>query len=631
MASSKPDFLPPLTEEDRTVFINRKLLDILPVILSTVISWGCKKADHESFEFYLKKYKGLTDADIKTKFKKDLTKLMKISVVGLDVTFLCQLLPAVCDGITEMGSPEWKNKDDTKLECQLSKLAQLRNDVMHAPEGMAMDQNLSTEVETITLKLLDNAGLKYLKGADVIKKAKDKVKDLIEDVRVTVLTDREKESFQYQKLIIKEGIPELRERVKASRASCSSYLQYITNFYCLQLTCEEQVKGKMSEITIPCTDIFKFSAEKNVRILLIEGPSGSGKSFLMREIQADLLQKGNKRRFTGSDSFQTPFLFACKTLTSKTLLDLVSQTFPISALKLKKTHLVGSALFWMKCIFLIDGLDELNYNSRDLVEQIIVYLQNNKEAMCVFTSRSHSIRIWQEKLQFEGLSFETLKINQLTSKEEQKSFFNEACEKGFEISAAYEKTKLKLHSPLQLGLFSYFFSVDPNSVMSWTSPCQIMQKTVEYSFNVAKQRLLAKKVENCEDICRDVLERICYISFCCLFKNKLILETPEVEYLKEKTRKRCANVQPSSILSCFLPSISSSSIQDDIEFFHKSHQEFLAGSYVGLQMKETHQGIENIISTSLEMYEGAFEYEEKKEVKEKVDAEHRKIILFLMK
>ena len=385
MASSKPDFLPPLTEEDRTVFINRKLLDILPVILSTVISWGCKKADHESFEFYLKKSKGLTDTDIKTKFKKDLTKLMKISVVGLDVTFLCQLLPAVCDGITEMGSPEWKNNDDTKLECQLSKLAQLRNDVMHAPEGMAMDQNLSTEVETITLKLLDNAGLKYLKGADVIKKAKDKVKDLIEDVRVTVLTDREKESFQYQKLIIKEGIPELRERVKASSASCSSYLQYITNFYCLQLTCEEQVKGKMSEITIPCTDIFKFSAEKNVRILLIEGPSGSGKSFLMREIQADLLQKGNKRRFTGSDSFQTPFLFACKTLTSKTLLDLVSQTFPISALKLKKTHLVGSALFWMKCIFLIDGLDELNYNSRDLVEQIIVYSQNNKEAMCVFT------------------------------------------------------------------------------------------------------------------------------------------------------------------------------------------------------------------------------------------------------
>ena len=273
MTSSKPNYLPPLTEEDRTVFINRKIFDEMNSVLSVLVTWGSKKSDSQSFDNYLIS-KGFTNSHLKEIFGKEIQKLAHTSFTGFDMTFMCQILPLVCSSIKEQGSPEWSDKDETKVECQLYKLREMRNAVMHNAEGMATDRNLFKEVKNIVTTLLENAGKLYSKTPDEIEKAEVAVINFIDGVKTAVMTEREKGSCQYRKVLIEEGIPEIRKQVKNFKGNHSPYLEPFTSFYYFQLFSKEMDDSKPEKI-ISCKKILKYCTEKALQILLIEGQAGA--------------------------------------------------------------------------------------------------------------------------------------------------------------------------------------------------------------------------------------------------------------------------------------------------------------------------------------------------------------------
>ena len=616
-AAAVPNSLPSLTEKDRIAYINRKIIDKMQLVFSIITHWGGEIERNQTFEEFLRKNKNFNDSKFKRIFRNDLKRLNQSSFVGLDIPLMCQILPLLCREFSEPGKAEWKKriKDQSTMEYQLTQMREMRNAVMHEPENAAVDPNLSTHLEKTVSALFDIAGAKYGKGPDEISQAKDEVKELISSIKNTVLTERENGLLQYMKLIDMEGIPELRDRVKTSKERNFRYMSDAKGFYRFQLAIKDGLNSSIS-----CREILGYCSRENLRVLFIEGQNGTGKSTLIRKLQSDLLLiEGHTKLFEGSEEFKVPLLFNCRTLSCRTVVDLIRNAFPSSAAKIEDKELIDVTFLSMKCIFLVDDLDKINDCSKDLAESVLEFLERNNKSMCIFTARPNSANVWEDKLQKKGLSLGVVQLMEIKSKEEQMDFLKLSCEKGTEISLAYEKTSLNLKLPVLLSLFGHFFLSDSNSVMSWTSPVQIMQRITVRGLRTAQQILFAEKVDDCDGICESVLERIAFLSFCCLLKGKTMLGRSETVYLIEQIREKCAiddrtredgqvfKIDPTLVLSCFFPAIDSCSEANDISFFHATHQELLAARYVAQRMLRARSDINAIIANALSEYQSIIE------------------------
>ena len=585
MASSVP-----LTEYERTRFVNRELADDLANILATVILWGSNKPQNQTLKDYLTIERKKTETVInKSFFSNDLPKLSQVSFDGLDVTFLSTLLPLMCDGIEPKG--KWKNiSDSNKLEFHLCHITSIRNKVAHEAQGAALDKNLVNEVETTALKVLEIAGAKYGKGTDEINSAKDEAIKRLSTIN-EIMTEEGNVNF-FQKRMFKEGISDLRQKVNASTGSASPYFEHVKSFCCPQLTYKENGAEK----TISCEDIFTHATAKNARILVIEGPSGAGKSFLTKELRADILRETGKI-FKGSDKFDTPLLFECRKRTCETIADFASEEFPCLGATSTEKGLTEKVFSGMKSILLIDGIDEVNEKSGNMLENIFAFLKNNRDIFCIFTSRPFSAEKIRKKMKEEGLSnFQTLALKKLSSQDEQMKFLTTiTSEKGKDISSAYKRSDLKLESPVLLAVYSYLFLNKPDSLKNCKSDFHIMREWINCGLDVAQRRLDQRNFEDSKDASRNIFKNISFISFHCLVKHQLDIGENEIQWLKERIKEACSfkdsekdtplNITPHEILSCFFVNSSDKSEDEKLLYPHKSLQEVMSARYVAEQMK----------------------------------------------
>ena len=596
----------PLTEEDRTLFVNRKLADNMTTFFVTVAMWGSQKDDTQTFEDYLKSERSFTDEKIKKTFKSpdDLSKIRQTSFNKFDVTFMYKLLPLMCDGIDQTNI-----KDPNGLECHLKEMKDFRNSIMHEAHGAALDKDLVDKVETTALKLLDIAGTKYGKGTDEISKAQDEARKLISNIKKTAFTEEGKVHF-YQQKVVDEGLPELRTKIEDYKGFISPYFEHAKSFCSLQLTYKE----KGAEKTISCEDIFNHATDKGVRLLIIEGQSGAGKSHLMQELRADILREKGKKTFKGSDEFDTPLLFQCRKRTCETIAKFASEEFPCLGATSTEEGLTEKVLSKMKSLLLVDGVDEANEVSKKMLDNIIAFLKNNRDLFCIFTSRPFSAEEFKEKLELEGLSnFQALALKKLNSVEEQITFLTTACEKGKDISSVYRWTGLKLDSPVLLAIYGYLWLKEPESLTSCKRKEQIMRAWINCGLKVAKQRLEQRNVMDCKGASHKILKSISFISFYCLVRNKLDIGNHETEWLKDEIKSKCAcvnidssgkgipvNIEPREILSCFVETSSNNTMDDILGFPHKSLQEIFASIYVAEKMHKSRKYFREIFFEALD-------------------------------
>ena len=602
----------PLTENDRTRFVNYSTVNEMTAVFAQVADWGSNRDPNQTFKDYLINGKGIPPETVKKLFKTtdEKKKIELTSYETLDITFMHKLLPHMCDGIDSSGGGPAVS-DSNSLEYHLREIKNTRNSVMHEPLGASLDKNLVDKVEATALKLLDIAGAKYGKGAHEINAAKAKASDFISNIRKTDMTEEGKIHF-YQQRLLYEGLSELRKKTDDYKGSISPYFEHVKSFCSLQLTYKEEEED--DEKTISCEDIFPHAKEKGIQILIIEGQSGAGKSHLMKELQADILREKEKKIFKGSDEFDTPLLFECRKQTCETIAKFASEEFRCLGATSTEEGLTEKVLSKMKSLLLVDGVDEANEVSKKMLDNIIDFLKNNDDLFCIFTSRPYSAEEFRKKLKKEGFSnFKTLALKKLTSREEQMKFLCKSCEKGKDISSAYEDTGLKLQSPVLLAIYGYLWLKEPKSLKSCKSEEQIMRAWIECGLEVARQRLEQRNVFDCNGASRKILKSISFISFYCLIRNKLDIENQETEWLKEEIKSKCAcvnidssgkgipvNIEPREILSCFVETSSNNTVDDILGFPHKSQQETLSSLYVAGQMHERGKKFREIFSEALE-------------------------------
>ena len=321
----------------------------------------------------------------------------------------------------------------------------------------------------------------------------------------------------------------------------------------------------------------------------------------MKRIRADILQKdGEPRKFQGSGAFMIPLFFSCRNVNCRTIIRLVKLTFREIAQKLIEEELVEESIGQMKILLLIDGLDELTDDSKALIEEgVVPFLKNHAGTTCIFASRPHSVQAFQAKLQHEGLFFKTLKIEELKTKAEQIDFLNTASVWGSDISVSYENSNFDLRIPVLLRLYIFLHNLDSNSVKLLPTSSHLMREAIEYGLRDASNRLNQSGIKDCEIVATIILQKITFLSFCCLLLDKLLLKQQEIKWLKAECRKEYSgiNVNTIDLISCFLPAIASdtlATVSDDVDFFHKSHQETLASIYVCQQMIDTGRSFEEI-------------------------------------
>ena len=110
-----------LTDKFKTRFVNRTIIDHFTAILVLIVTWGSTWQPGQSFEDFLSKnvsIKKLKKANI---FGNDKEKLKQTTLKGFDVTFICSLLPLLCQGL-EVKS---KTTDEGRIECQLNEIAEM--------------------------------------------------------------------------------------------------------------------------------------------------------------------------------------------------------------------------------------------------------------------------------------------------------------------------------------------------------------------------------------------------------------------------------------------------------------------------------------------------------------------------
>ena len=594
------------TPDDKATFTNKRIFDQLVFIFDSISLWGCNKSPNQTFYDYLVTNKGFSDAKLKRALYSNYSMLHNTSFKGLDISFGCDILPFLCNGIADV--KKWQTITNVRtIEYQLNELRNLRNGAMHEPFGSAVDPNLLAEVERITLKILDAAELLFSPGTDKLDKVKSKLQKLVVDIKKVVSTNKEAESEQYKRLIIEEGIPEIINKLESLRGMPQSIFQYVKSFYDIQLS--------EGDTKFSCKNVLQYISENcDQRILIIRGQSGSGKSFLLKEIQRQILQnEENSTSFKETKKFHVPFLFKCKSLSCRTLPDLVRQTIPTLSKKLRDTELIDIGLSQVKCLFLIDGLDEMNSDSKAFIEEALLpFLINNKSASCIFTSRLHPVEPFVKVLVEKQLSHKIFEIQDLATKKEQMDFLKLSCENGEDNLGIYNGKNLNLRTPLQLSIFTFFCFEDPKRIKS---SGHLMREAIEYSKTRVIERLNQRGDQKWISNADAFIEKISFISFYLLVNGKLEVSRDSVEWLQEQigTLVGYLDISFPEIFSCFFLHQASGSDSVDnsgiYEFYHKSHQEVFAAIYLFDHITELKEGFFNFCVNLVAKYEGISEGE----------------------
>ena len=601
MASSTPDdVLPPLTDEDIQTFVNKKTCDkIIPDVFSVVIAWGKGKQPYESFEGCIKRRRQITEDCEWKKFLKrfnkgEQDKLRLTSADIFDTTFCCKLMPLTCDGIEEMGSDAWKTKDESKVEWLMNELKAKRNAVMHEPKGAAIEKGIEDEILRLSLKLLEVAGQKY--GVSSVDDQKLKLQRTFNDIERCVLSDKEKRLWRVRRKLLTDGKTDMKEKHLKFERNKPDEFKHIDKFYPLEMT--SSFEGERA-IRFPCTDLFSEMEEHcpSARACIIKGVAGSGKSSIITQMESQILECGSTSTFKKMEAFEVCLRVNCRESSYGSLENFVKDSFSSagsgnnpSTLSDCGTKLSGEdmtdALRLMNLLVFIDGMDEVNAYSGPFVQKMIEYLKIHPTAKCIVTSRPHSTEKITDILDGEGIPYQTMEIEELRSREQQEEFLKSICTNGDEASKAFASLDLDLSCPVQLALFSYFYSLDPTSVNSWTSPIQMMKSILSHNTKSAVKTLEGRFIDNAPLIVKKIRWKICHASFISLYIGKLYLEKNFYEAIKESSFDSIGPSIPyDSILSSFMKP-SKYHNEPSYQFYHKTHQELMAGTYLAKKMTE---------------------------------------------
>ena len=421
----------------------------------------------------------------------------------LDTTSLIEIIPKVTD--IKHNS---KSKSFIQLFNSLKELKHLRNKVIHEKQIAFSVDNISLISENMST-ILDQLGHLFdisENEVDMLKSQHQKeIKDIcfIDDQKTSV----SKIIFQIQKSLVREFSEQCSEMfvkpMKSITLPCNvgqvslSDIFHETDLDVISDPNKSDSLNPRERKTFPCTDIF---SRKHVSIIdIIEGDPGSGKSTFLKKVCLEFCKKNENNvdlQFKSISSYEMMFHFNChETLNINSFWDFLKTMFRATTENFSE-YCVIRALRDLKTIIAIDGIDECNQASEELVKDIIRKLSDADKVKFLFTTRPGYSKMIIKEFDSQAATPRLLNIKPIQDIKEQEIFITRVIEQlpkinGKETLKAYKDQQAELRSilvrPIDLILFITLFHCCSDEI-------KVSQKTdlMQLTFNMLSKNISVK-------------------------------------------------------------------------------------------------------------------------------------------
>ncbi|KAK4307754.1 hypothetical protein Pmani_020492 [Petrolisthes manimaculis] len=358
------------------------------------------------------------------------------------------------------------------------------------------------------------------------------------------------------------------------------------------------------------------------QLLLLVGEAGSGKSTLLTMITYEWLE-GGQGYIKGLDKYSLVLRVQCRDRHLNSLTDFLNNALPKVYCRYK--DLMQPIMKGCSILFLIDGIDEENTQSRKLVEEILNVYRDAANITLLFTSRPEPITHFRTTIPTQ---YEVSEINLLgIDKKDRKTFifnyinaFKHIKDKTVDFSKDKTVDFSKLQQTIETICIQDHFKIalnlvflawqcihDPSSVTASESQTQLYFWAHKLNVQKLTERLLKKKPD-LEDI--GVMELTRRVEKCvealyqsmlqALINNRVVFTQQEL--LQITSTCDTFNISSQEVLSVFFTmKTTRTPLGDEHQYsaLHKAVQEYYGALHVVKQLKlkpETTTIKEEIIS-----------------------------------
>ena len=544
-------------------------------------------------------------------FAKNSTHYRK-SYLELDATSLIEIIPKVTDIENNI-----KIEHFMQLTRSLKGIKYLRNKVIHEKEVAFSEDKIGLISEKIN-SVVNQLGHIY----DISDTEFDRIKKHFEK-EISEISAKGNQNTNEDTLIgniqrcLLQEVPEkwaqiVTQSMKSLLLSdnrlqvCMSDIFHDTDF---------EVKSDVNNLgsldpqdrkSFPSSDIF---SSKNVANLdIIEGDSGSGKTTFLKKLCLDFCKKIDNNahlQFKSISSFELMFHFNCQeTLNTNSFWQYFTSVFRGTAENFPE-YWVIRALKDMKILIAVDGIDECNEASEELIKDIIHNFSDSEKVKFLITTRPGFSKMVINQFHFQTIKPRVLNIKPIKEIKEQEIFIKRVINQlpeinGEEIMRVYNDKQVVLQSlfvrPIGLILFITLFHCCSDEIKKESQKLDLMQLT----FNMLSKNIAGKlsTVVNSLQRASLIMNMTGRYSLQWIQNKKFEINEAVFKDLKLKVFKELGfindggdEVSIDSLLMCVFQRQESAARNRTIYiFFHRSLQEYLASKVLTEKLLDTRGG-----------------------------------------
>lgn len=331
---------------------------------------------------------------------------------NFDITLLYRCIRLACENVADLHDSKWQNENE--MEGLITKLKQERNICVHEKIQLTEQQfhDKVSDLKDLFDKALEAVKVKYSIPDSEIANVRKKIHKDIKDV-MEAFSDKEILRMSFDKLL-----PLFKEDTKNHLKDIYEKTQFFDVLYFLSGSPEARVniqaiffkvdlkeKAKTKSAEISCLDILKLTQsvrqsphssqtsqpehDERPQLIMISGVAGSGKTTLLTFILSEWLKDESDRHMKYLDGYDIVLRILCRERDGPCLQDLLNQN--LSDIFTMFNDLVVRFLTKCKVLFLIDGLDELNSSSDQLLNDILKIGKNVPGFTLICTSRPERV------------------------------------------------------------------------------------------------------------------------------------------------------------------------------------------------------------------------------------------------
>ncbi|KAK3894274.1 hypothetical protein Pcinc_001968 [Petrolisthes cinctipes] len=384
-------------------------------VMQIVLKWGTPGKDpKEDFITYVKRLDPSTSKtnyvleDKKRHPKLDKTQKDKVenynSSEKFDISLLLIVIKLCCINMALLNDAAWFSDGD-ELENLLYQIKKARNNAMH--ESLEMTE---TEFEEKTKKLREDLIATLTKAKERFGRSDAELKEEIDKNEVVMNTitneplDLKDFLRDYHSDLQEHTISRLADQLKQH----STYQKSITpisflttnkvklpvnKIYMATKIMQGRPEGK--EKDVDHRDLIKLvqGQSNQPQVLVVEGLAGSGKTTLADHMTTEWSNTSSDS-IRGLNEYKLLLKVQCRDPHLSCYVDLVGFLFQPSTTEYKE--LLSKLVMESSLLVIIDGIDEVNKSSRELIRDILHQMQGNPKCTVMFTTRPEAL---QEGLQ----------------------------------------------------------------------------------------------------------------------------------------------------------------------------------------------------------------------------------------